>query len=40
VAKEIETKIYAALGITRDLIKPIEGRDEAPLESVEPMVAA
>jgi recombination protein RecA len=28
IAKEIEAKIYAALGIGRDLVKPIEQRDE------------
>src|SRR5437764_3296714 len=36
VAKEIETKIYQALGIGRDLVKPIEGRDaptEAPMQT-------
>src|SRR6202022_2298994 len=27
VAKEIESKIYRTLGITRDLVKPIEGRE-------------
>jgi hypothetical protein len=27
IAKEIETKIYAALGIGKDLVKPIEQRD-------------
>src|SRR5437763_11159945 len=29
VAKEIESKIYAALGINRESVKPIEGRSEA-----------
>ena len=28
MAKEIEGKIYAALGIGRDLVKPIEPPDE------------
>jgi recombination protein RecA len=28
IAKQIESKIYAVLGIKRDLVKPIEGRDE------------
>src|SRR6201985_395379 len=32
VAKEVETKIYAALGIDRDLVKTIE-RDEAALQA-------
>src|SRR3989440_7816299 len=39
-AKEIEDKIYEALGIGRDLVKPIEGREEgseAPLAAVEPV---
>src|SRR6201987_937921 len=30
VAREIEEKIYAALGLGRDLVKPIEGRQEPP----------
>jgi len=34
MAKEIETKIYAALGIGRDLVKAIEHREEAPLTAV------
>src|SRR5947199_7301954 len=42
VAKQIEAKIYAALGINRDLVKPIEGRDSngGPLTAVEPAAAA
>jgi len=39
-AKEIEGKIYAALGIGRDLVKPIEGRDEPALAAVDPVPAA
>src|SRR5690242_623107 len=39
MAKEIEAKIYAALGIGRDLVKVIEPRDPA-LEAVEPVAAA
>src|SRR3989449_1048813 len=35
MAKEIEGKIYDALGIGRDLVKPIEGREEPPLAAVE-----
>jgi recombination protein RecA len=35
IAKEIEAKIYTALGIGQDLVKPIEGREGAPLEAVE-----
>jgi recombination protein RecA len=34
-AHEIEVKIYAALGIGRDLVKPIEPREEPPLTAVE-----
>src|ERR1700741_4869549 len=34
IAKEIERKIYAALGIGRDLVNPIEGRDEPALQAV------
>jgi recombination protein RecA len=34
-AKEIEDKIYAALGIGHDLVKPIEAHDEPPLSAVE-----
>src|SRR5437588_3055776 len=40
LAKEIETKIYAALDLGRDLVKPIVGQEEpslAPVESVEPV---
>jgi hypothetical protein len=33
VAKEIEAKIYAALGINRDLVKTIE-REEPALQAV------
>jgi recombination protein RecA len=29
VAKEIEAKIYAALGLSRDLVKPIDSADQA-----------
>jgi len=36
-AKEIETKIYAALEISRDLVKPIEGPKDTPLEALEPV---
>src|SRR5436853_701153 len=39
VAKEIEAKIYAALGIHRDLVKPIEGRSEASVAPAEPVLA-
>ena len=35
-AKEIEAKIYAALGIGRDLVKPIEPREEPAPPAVEP----
>ena len=35
MAKEIEGKIYEALGIGRDLVKPIEGQEEPPLAAVE-----
>jgi recombination protein RecA len=35
LAKEIETKIYAALGIGQDLVKPIDARDEPALAAVE-----
>jgi recombination protein RecA len=35
MAAEIQDKIYAALGIGRDLVKEIE-RDEAPLAAVAP----
>jgi hypothetical protein len=38
MAKEIERKIYEVLGIGRDLVKPIESREdaqEAPLAAVE-----
>ncbi len=34
IAKEIEGKVYAALGLGTDLVKPIEGRDGAPLTAV------
>jgi recombination protein RecA len=35
LAKEIERKIYQALGLTRDLVKPIEERPDAALTAVE-----
>ena len=35
MAKEIETKVYAVLGLGRDLVKPIEGRGDAPLTALE-----
>src|ERR1700751_4421378 len=35
IAKEIESKIYAALGLNRDLVKEIE-HDDAPLAAVAP----
>jgi recombination protein RecA len=35
VAKQIEDKIYAALDLSRDLVKPIEGPPDAPLAAVE-----
>jgi recombination protein RecA len=38
-AREIESKIYAALGITRDGVKPIERSEEAPLQAIEPVPA-
>src|SRR6202047_3402598 len=41
-AREIEAKIYAELGIGRDLVKPIEPREESPrgeLAAVEPVQA-
>ena len=34
MAKEIEAKIYAALGIGRDLVKPIERDEEPALQAV------
>jgi recombination protein RecA len=34
VAKEVESKIYAALGISRDSVKSIESREEPPLQAV------
>jgi len=34
IATEIERKIYAALGIGQDAVKPIEGREGAPLTAV------
>jgi hypothetical protein len=41
VAKEIEEKIYAALGLGKDLVTPIERDKEAPAPIVsEPAVAA
>jgi recombination protein RecA len=39
LARKIEDKIYAALGISRDL-KPIEAREEPALQAVEPVRAA
>jgi len=42
MAKEIEERIFAVLGIGRDLVKPIEGRQEpalAPVEAVEDRAA-
>ncbi|MDQ6606950.1 MAG: DNA recombination/repair protein RecA, partial [Actinomycetota bacterium] len=39
MADEIEGKIYAVLGIGRDLVKPIEPREEA-LQTVEPVIAS
>jgi len=39
MAKEIEVKIFEALGLTRDLVKPIE-HDEPALQAVEPPEAA
>jgi len=39
-AKEIEGKIYSVLGLGRDLVKPIESRDEPGRQAVEPVVAA
>jgi recombination protein RecA len=38
VAKEIEEKIYALLGVGRDLVKEIEQRPDPALASVEPSV--
>jgi hypothetical protein len=40
MAKEIEGKIYAALGLNQDLVKTIEPREDAPLQAVEPVPAA
>ena len=40
MAKEIESKIYAALGIGQDLVKVIEPPEDSPLEAVEPVPAA
>jgi recombination protein RecA len=39
IAKEIEAKIYAALGLSRDLVKPIESRDP-PLAAIDGVAAA
>jgi recombination protein RecA len=39
-AKEIESKIYAALGLNKDLVKAIDSREESPLQAVEPVPAA
>src|SRR6202048_1286659 len=36
-AREIENKVYAALGLSRDLVKPIEPPGEPPLAAVEPV---
>src|SRR5205085_5996798 len=40
LAKEIEDKIYAALDLARDLVKPIEGREGPPLAAVDPVPSA
>jgi hypothetical protein len=40
MAKEIEAKIYTALGLGRDLVKPIEPREDPALQAVEPTGAA
>jgi recombination protein RecA len=40
LAKEIEGKIYGALGIGRDLVKPIEARSEAADAAVRRSVTA
>jgi hypothetical protein len=42
-AKEIETKVYAVLGIGRDLVKPIEAHepsaeDAAPVPAATPQI--
>jgi hypothetical protein len=34
VSKEIEVKIYAALGISRDSVKSIEAHEEPALQAV------
>ena len=39
IAREIESKIFGVLGISRDGVKPIEPRDEPPLQAVEPVPA-
>src|SRR6202162_5512108 len=39
-AHEIEVKIYDALGLSRDLVKPIEAREEPALAAVEPALVA
>jgi len=39
-AKEIEAKIYAKLGLNRDLVKTIESREEPPLTAVAPAAQA
>ena len=39
VAKEIEDKIYAALGLGRGSVTPIEPREEPDLQAVEPAAA-
>jgi recombination protein RecA len=36
VAKEIESKIYDALGVDCDLVEPIDADAEAPVAAVEP----
>jgi recombination protein RecA len=36
IAKEIEAKIYDALGVDRDLVEPIDADAEAPVAAVEP----
>jgi recombination protein RecA len=40
IAKEIESKIYAKLGIGQDLVVPIERHDDVDLAAVEEEVAA
>jgi recombination protein RecA len=40
IAQEIETKVFAELGISRNGVKPIESREEPALQAVEPVPAA